>query len=78
LPSFSPSDLAASAAFFDDSIFAKSDCGLPLLTFPHQHTITIPHREIPERTNFIKCLLLYAFNFAVQGDMIVSEGETYF
>ncbi len=28
-------------------------------------------------TYFKKCLLLYADNFAVHGDMIVSEGEIY-
>lgn len=28
-----------------------------------------------DRTYFRKCLFLYAESFAVQGDMIVSEGE---
>lgn len=28
-----------------------------------------------DKTHFKKCLFLYAESFAVQGDMIVSEGE---
>lgn len=37
--------------------------------------VCIRQRGREDRTYFKKCLFLYAESFAVQGDIIVSEGE---
>lgn len=72
----SPPDVALSLAA---EVFAKRDFGFALLEKEMLTCVTRRRRgmrEMWENAYFPTCLFLKALNFAVHGDMIVSEGET--